>query len=157
MIKDDNGNKRFYGVYRGSVYSTKDPLNQRRIKVRVPQVLGDQPTEWAWCKDASAHTVEQPEVGQGVWIMFEGGDPSFPVWVGTFGANKAKGGQVHVTPFPKGTYPTTVKTKKSPNGGTELDLVATVIAIAKTLEAVRLSLNAHGGDVEAPPTDVSNF
>lgn len=23
-----------------------------------------------------------PEVGSGVWIMFEGGDPSYPVWMG---------------------------------------------------------------------------
>jgi hypothetical protein len=25
-----------------------------------------------------------PEVGAGVWIEFEGGDPSYPVWVGCY-------------------------------------------------------------------------
>jgi len=155
MIEDSAGNKRFYGVYRGTVHSSKDPLNKRRVRLQVPQVLGDQPTEWAWGKDGSAHTVEPPTIGQGVWVMFEGGDPSFPVWVGTFGSHQAKGGQVNIKPFPKGTYPKTIKTKPSPNGGVELDLVATVIAIANKLEEVRLSLNAHGGGfAESPPEDV---
>jgi hypothetical protein len=25
-----------------------------------------------------------PNVNQGVWVMFEGGDPNFPVWIGVF-------------------------------------------------------------------------
>ena len=25
-----------------------------------------------------------PNVGQGVWVMFEGGDPNFPVWIGVY-------------------------------------------------------------------------
>jgi hypothetical protein len=29
----------------------------------------------------SAHT-KTPTVGQHVWLMFEGGDPDFPVWIG---------------------------------------------------------------------------
>lgn len=31
----------------------------------------------------SAH-VTVPHVGQSVWVMFEGGDPNFPIWVGVF-------------------------------------------------------------------------
>lgn len=157
MIHDGDGNRKFYGVYRGTVHNTKDPLNKRRVRLLVPQVLGDQPTEWAWCTDSSASTAATPAVGQGVWVMFEGGDPSFPIYTGTFGANKHKGKQVNTKPVPSGDYPTTMKFVTSPNGGTELDLTATVIAIAKTVEAIRLSLNAHGGSPEAPPTDVNNF
>jgi hypothetical protein len=158
MISDSSGNRRFYGVYRGSVHSNKDPLNQRRIRLIVPQILGNEATEWAWSKDSGAHNYAVPEVGQGVWVMFEGGDPSFPIYVGTFGKNKYRGRQVHTTPIPDGTYPSTMKFRPSPNGGSELDLTATVIAIAKTVEAIRLSLNAHGGgSTEAPPTDVSNY
>ncbi|CAB4174347.1 hypothetical protein UFOVP965_35 [uncultured Caudovirales phage] len=35
--------------------------------------------------DAAEHTYHRvvPEVGQHVWVMYEGGDPNFPVWIGT--------------------------------------------------------------------------
>ncbi len=34
----------------------------------------------------SSHTehVTTPDVGQSVWVMFEGGDSNFPIWVGVF-------------------------------------------------------------------------
>ena len=25
-----------------------------------------------------------PDINQGVWVMFEGGDPNFPVWIGVY-------------------------------------------------------------------------
>ena len=81
-------NAGFYGLYRGNVYSNKDPLNQGRLRLRVPQVLADQVTDWAWPVDTSAANFEAPSVGQGIWVAFEGGNPSFPVWVGTFGMDK---------------------------------------------------------------------
>jgi hypothetical protein len=156
-MKDESGNLRFYGLYRGTVTSSKDPQNKKRIKATIPQVLGTEPTDWMWCKDNSSQSSVPPATGQGVWVMFEGGDPSFPVWVGTFGTNRASGSQVNIKSLPKGNYPSTVKLKSGANGGKELDLVATVVAIAKTLEAVRLSLNSHGGGMsESPPTDVEN-
>jgi hypothetical protein len=85
MIKDAYGNARFYGVYRGVVYKSDDPLNLSRLQVKVPQILADQPTEWAWPVEKPGLTTEVPAVGQGVWVMFEGGDPSYPIWLGTFG------------------------------------------------------------------------
>jgi hypothetical protein len=32
------------------------------------------------------HTLSKPvpDIGTGVWVMFEGGDPDRPVWMGTF-------------------------------------------------------------------------
>lgn len=144
--------KRYYGVYRGTVVSNADPLNSRRLRLKVPQVFADQTTDWAWCKDSSTTHFTTPAIGQGVWVMFEGGDPSFPIWTGSFGKYSGKGKQVEVTDLPSGSYPSTVKMH-----GKDFDLIATIIAIAKTLEDVRLSLNAHGGgDGEAPPADVSN-
>jgi hypothetical protein len=157
-MEDSSGNKRFFGIYRGTVTSSKDPKSQKRIKATIPQVLGTAPTDWMWCRDDSSQSAVPPSVGQGVWVMFEGGDPSFPVWVGTFGKNKALGNQISVTPAPPGSYPSTVKFKTGPNSVKELDLTATVLAIAKTVEALRLSLNSHGGgEFESPPTDVQNY
>jgi len=87
MIKDVYGNARFYGVYRGVVASTQDPQGLGRLKLKVPQILANQETEWAWPVEKYGTSTVIPNVGQGVWTMFEGGDPSYPMWIGTFGGS----------------------------------------------------------------------
>ena len=164
-------NHTFFGVYRGICVDNLDPDNKNRIKLHVPQVLGDALSDWAWPitpvtdnanhPDHMAHTAAQvaalltthathtgtitsssggtpahthtvtvnlshaahagnsnqldhphetvadednkwnddletnitaehtphrmvPNVDQGVWVMFEGGDPNFPLWIGVF-------------------------------------------------------------------------
>jgi len=162
-------NHTFCGIYRGIVADNADPDKKNRIKLQVPQVLGEAITDWAWPvtpvtdnanhldhlphlaaevaalfnnhtfnvsgvtgsggspnhthsvnfpetithtgkagtqlnhdhepstdpleKDgsedgntAAEHTYHRavPNEGQGVWVMFEGGDPNFPVWLGVF-------------------------------------------------------------------------
>jgi hypothetical protein len=158
----------FYGLYRGICVDNVDPLEKNRIKVKIPQVLGQEISDWAWpclpvtsnaehpdhlphlasevaalltthtshsvsvsgtTSGASAgtdhthtfsatqtlthaahsgnslelthehevlddiletndteHTLHRkvPNLEQGVWVMFEGGDPNFPVWIGVF-------------------------------------------------------------------------
>lgn len=86
MIKDAYGNPRFYGIYRGVVAANNDPINSGRLKLQVPQVLSDAITEWAWPVSTPNYPLTvPPKVGQGIWVMFEGGDPSYPIWVGIFG------------------------------------------------------------------------
>jgi uncharacterized protein involved in type VI secretion and phage assembly len=76
----------FYGKYRG-VVSAVDATTCR-IKATVPSVLGD--TESGWCMPCVPYAGPQrgiaflPEAGSGVWIEFEGGDVSYPVWTGCF-------------------------------------------------------------------------
>jgi uncharacterized protein involved in type VI secretion and phage assembly len=77
---------RFYGKYRGSVTDVDDAT--LRIKAKVPSVLGEQKT--GWCvpcvpyANAAAGIAFIPEVGAGVWIEFEGGDVSYPIWSGCY-------------------------------------------------------------------------
>lgn len=77
---------RFYGKYRGTVVNNIDPLQMGRLQARVPEVLGDLDSGWAtpcvpYAGDGSGqYTV--PEPGSNVWIEFEGGDPSYPIWTG---------------------------------------------------------------------------
>lgn len=105
MIKDAYGNPRFYGVYRGVVKDTNDPISKFRVKVQVPQVLSDATTEWAWpIAPVSNMMVSTPNVGDGVFVMFEGGDPSFPLWSGNF-----------VGEFPPNPTPDPVAVRWSPN------------------------------------------
>jgi hypothetical protein len=160
----------FYGLYRGVCVDNADPLEKNRIKVKVPQILGQEVSDWAWpCLPVTSnaehpdhlphlasevaalltthashsvsvsgntggttvgtfgshthtfsatqtlthaahagnslqltheheelddiletndteHTLHRkvPNLEQGVWVMFEGGDPNFPVWMGVF-------------------------------------------------------------------------
>jgi len=77
---------RFYGKYRGSV--TDVDASTLRIKAKVPAVLGTQETGWCMpCVPYAGSNVGMaflPEQGSGVWIEFEGGDVSYPIWVGCY-------------------------------------------------------------------------
>lgn len=80
---------RFFGKYRGTVVETDDPAGRGRVKVRVPAVTGEL-TLWAMpCVPYAGPGVgffALPDTGAGVWVEFEAGDPSFPIWVGCFWA-----------------------------------------------------------------------
>ena len=154
-----------YGVYRGICKQNEDPDGYKRIKLLVPQVLGNALSEWAWpclpvtsnsnhpdhkkhlasevanllvnhtatftssnggipghthttavtfshtgnaleldhehettantdelwndeqeTNTTAEHTPHRlvPRLDQGVWVMFEGGDANFPIWIGVY-------------------------------------------------------------------------
>lgn len=81
---------RYFGKYRGTVTDNSDQTSRGRVKVKVPAVLGDLEV-WAlpclpYTGDGvGTYTVPEPDAG--VWVEFEGGDPSFPIWTGGFWAN----------------------------------------------------------------------
>lgn len=81
---------RHFGKYRGTVTDTADSTTRARLKVRVPAVLGDLEV-WAMpCVPYAGDKVGLhllPEVGTGVWVEFEAGDPSYPIWSGFFWAD----------------------------------------------------------------------
>ncbi len=69
------------GLYRAVVLDNADPLVQRRLLVRVPGVSGDESVWAAACLPVPG-VKEVPAVGDEVWIAFESGDPSRPIWLG---------------------------------------------------------------------------
>jgi uncharacterized protein involved in type VI secretion and phage assembly len=77
---------RFYGKYRGIVSAVD--AGTMRIKAKVPAVLGE--TDTGWCMPCVPYAGPNvgiaflPETGCGVWIEFEGGDVSYPIWVGGY-------------------------------------------------------------------------
>ncbi len=78
--------ERFYGKYRGVVTDVDDPEGLGRVKVRVPEVLGDLESPWAMPCTPYPGMGEGwfaiPPVQAGVWVEFEAGDPSRPIWIG---------------------------------------------------------------------------
>lgn len=86
----DQKSDRFYGKYRGLVTVNVDPQNQGRLKATVPEVLGEIPSSWALPCAPYAGTgagfFAVPPIGAGVWIEFEAGNVSRPIWTGTWWA-----------------------------------------------------------------------
>ena len=78
--------RRFFGKFRGMVTDNQDPLSLGRIKANVPEVLLDVETGWALPalpysgNGVGVYTIPAP--GAGVWIEFEAGDVSRPIWTG---------------------------------------------------------------------------
>lgn len=77
----------YYGKYRGFVHRNDDPNDLGRIQAIVPRLFDDKtPTGWASpCTpyagpDQGLYAV--PDLGSAVWIEFEEGDLSRPIWSG---------------------------------------------------------------------------
>jgi len=77
----------FFGKFRGIVKNNSDSLGRGRLLVVVPQVLENQEV---WAMPCVPYAGKErgffamPDVGTGVWVEFEAGNPSFPIWVGCF-------------------------------------------------------------------------
>lgn len=77
----------YFGKYRGQVSDNTDPLRKGRLLVVVPQVLGDVQVWAEPCVPYAGPSLGlycMPEVGTGVWVEFEAGDPSYPIYCGFF-------------------------------------------------------------------------
>jgi uncharacterized protein involved in type VI secretion and phage assembly len=82
----DRVRNRFYGKYRGIVVDVD--ATTMRVKAAVQNVLPQGITGWAMpCVPYAGPQVGflmLPEVGSGVWIEFEHGETSYPVWTGCY-------------------------------------------------------------------------
>jgi hypothetical protein len=76
----------FYGKYKGTVTDVDDPESLGRIRALVPDVYHDLDSPWAKpCAPYAGPGVgfyAIPPVGAGVWIEFEKGEVSLPIWSG---------------------------------------------------------------------------
>ena len=79
---------RYFGKYRGLVTKVDEDLGH--IVAQVPEVYGEMDSPWALPSvpfaGESHGLVLLPEVGDGVWIEFEAGDISRPIWSGCWWA-----------------------------------------------------------------------
>lgn len=96
----------YWGKYRGIVTDNKDPLFTGRIKAKVPDVLGDEESGWATActpfAGSGAGFFAIPDVGAGVWIEFEHGDPDYPIFAGCWWGSPADPpSEVLVPPYQK--------------------------------------------------------
>jgi len=85
---------KYYGIYRGTVVNNIDPMQIGRIMAIVPDVGSVTPSTWAMpCVPIAGKqmgTFFVPQIGAGVWVQFEGGDPDYPVYIGCWWGNAAE-------------------------------------------------------------------
>jgi uncharacterized protein involved in type VI secretion and phage assembly len=88
----------FLGKFRGKVTDNRDPLMLGRLRVKVPDVYGEE--ESGWALPASPYAGNGvglfliPPTDASVWVEFEHGDPDYPIWAGCFWAT----GEVPASP-----------------------------------------------------------
>lgn len=79
--------EKFFGKYRGVVVNNIDPLGESRLLVNVP-AIPHALNMWAQACVPYAGLLEGfhviPAIGSNVWIEFEAGNPSYPLWVGFY-------------------------------------------------------------------------
>ena len=85
---------RFFGKYPATVIDTIDPQNLGRIRVAVPDLLDRGPVLAMPCVPPNNTSKKLgsalPRVGAAVWVEFERGDPSSPIWSGCFFTSSAE-------------------------------------------------------------------
>ena len=78
----------YFGKYRGTVANNIDPMQQGRIQISVPSVLGSGQLSWAMpCVPYAGSGVGLfliPPIDTNIWVEFEAGDPDYPIWSGCF-------------------------------------------------------------------------
>ena len=130
---------KYFGKYRGSVVVNDDPLKMGRIQAQVPDVLGSATSSWAMpavplAGPQVAHYVIPP-VGAGIWVEFEQGDKSYPIWTGCWW-----GSQVEVPASALGGAPSSPSIVLQNQGGATLILAGQTGDTSITLKAGKASL-----------------
>jgi uncharacterized protein involved in type VI secretion and phage assembly len=155
-------------LFRGEVVNNLDPLRLGRVQITVPSVFGENPLTWAMpCVPYAGPGVGFyfiPPVGAKLWIMFERGDPEYPVWVGGFWGDS---GDVPASPqipdikvLKTDTATITIVDGPGPasvtietQGGLKIDMGATGIEITNgqgatvTLQGPKTSINGSALEV----------
>ncbi len=85
---------KFYGKYRGTVLNNIDPMQMGRLQIQAPDVASLIPTSWAMpCFPLSGKQMGIwgiPQIGAGVWVEFEQGNPDYPIWSGCWFGSAAE-------------------------------------------------------------------
>jgi hypothetical protein len=80
---------KYYGKYRGTVIDNLDPKKMGRVRLVVASLLGTTELDWALPCLPFGGLADQgwfsvPEIKAQVWVEFEEGELSQPIWTGTF-------------------------------------------------------------------------
>jgi hypothetical protein len=161
----------YFGKYRGKVMSTIDPLQQGRLQVSCPALLGDNRLMWAMpCVPYAGPGVGWfflPPVGANIWLEFEGGDLDYPIWSGCFwgtGEAPVKPAVAETKVLKTDGVTLTINTLPGA-GGLALEIAPTLIGqpfnlkcsaqgVAMSFANVQFKLSLEGIQMEATPASL---
>jgi hypothetical protein len=140
------------------VTTSDDPDRLGRVRAHVPAIYGDE-QDSPWCVPVvpfagDAHgLLLLPKPGDGVWIEFEAGNISHPLWTGCWWANgelpEPNGVNQYVLTTPKGLQivldDDASELKLIHPGGGEITIAATKITVA--IATAKIELSAAGVSV----------
>lgn len=139
---------RFYGKYAGLVTDRDDPERLGRIRASVPEVLGDEPSSWALpCAPFSGPDegcFAVPPVGAAVWIEFQAGDVSRPIWTGGWWPR----GDVPVPEEGSAGDPETKVMKTSSGLHIALDDAGNTAVVSDGAGANKITVRSRGGEIQ---------
>ena len=103
------GRKLWQGLWKGRVEDVLDPEKRGRMRVRVPAIHGDHDVKGQfspvdnlpWAEICATDAGDDYgdfhvpyRLGDWVWVMFEGGNADYPVWMGSWYGEKEKDGHI---------------------------------------------------------------
>jgi len=153
----------FYGKYRGTVVANVDPLQQGRVQVSCPAVLGEGQTSWAMPSTPYAGSgvglFLVPPAGANVWVEFEGRDPDHPILAGCFwGTGQAPAQPAIAEMKVLKTDGLTLTINDLPGaGGVTLEVSPPIVAtpLKISLDAAGIELSNGAASVKLTPASVS--
>lgn len=156
--------KKYYGKYRGKVVSNLDKLGLGRLEVEVPSVLNTTPV-WALpCvpyAGAGVGMYMMPPLAANVWVEFEAGELSSPIWTGCFWSE----GQIPQPAFPEikriQTDSALFEIKDIPGGG-QVSLSYYLdpekeTAVSITMNAEEIKLNYMPSSITLTPESIKDM
>lgn len=138
---------RVFGKHKGTVANNLDPEGYGRIQAFVPRLLKGVPTGWAWpCVPYGGPTsgfFSVPPLGAGVWIEFEEGFTSQPIWTGCYWGK----GELPKKPPGEQSLPTTRIWRTETGLTVVLDDAAQTIALTDGAALNSVEVNVATGTV----------
>ncbi|HUU75653.1 MAG TPA: phage baseplate assembly protein V [Methanoregulaceae archaeon] len=149
---------RYFGKFRGTVTDDGDPHKKGQVRAHVPEVFGTEESPWAMpavpYAGKSRGMIAIPKKGDGIWIEFEAGDISRPIWSGCWWADNEKedGGET-MTLMTSGGHKIVLDDEKNEiriihAGGAEIALTTTDITLKASSGQVVISaagVNVNNG------------